>query len=39
MAGGARFGILSLSVTSGGMNLNVWLRTITSPSVCSMFGM
>jgi hypothetical protein len=32
-------GILDDSVIDGGMNLNVWLRTITSPIVCSIAGM
>ena len=33
------FGILNVSVASGGMNWNVWLRTLTSAMVCSIFGM
>ena len=33
------FGTFAVSVVAGEMNLNVWLRTITSPSVCSIFGM
>ena len=32
-------GTLSVSVADGGMNLNVWLRTITSPISCAIFGM
>ena len=33
------FGILYWSVIAGVMNLNVWLRTLTSAIVCSIFGM
>ncbi len=33
------FGILSLSVSAGVMNLKVWLRTFTSASSCAIFGM
>ena len=32
-------GISSRPAVAGGMNLNVWLRTITSPSICAIFGM
>lgn len=32
-------GMLNLSVIEGEMNLNVWLRTLTSAMVCSIFGM
>ncbi len=33
------FGTFSASVFAGLTNLNVWLRTFTSPSVCAIFGM
>lgn len=33
------FGIFSESVNTGEMNLNVWLRTLMSAIVCSIFGM
>jgi hypothetical protein len=33
------FGIFRRSAWAGTMNLNVWLRTITSPSICAIFGM
>ena len=33
------FGIFSVAVADGGMNLKVWLRTMTSPIVCAIFGM
>ena len=33
------FGTFSFSVADGGMNRNVWLRTITSPSIRAIFGM
>ena len=32
-------GIFNRSAEAGGMNLKVWLRTITSPSICAIFGM
>jgi hypothetical protein len=31
-------GILSFSVSAGGMNLNVWARTLVSASCCSILG-
>jgi hypothetical protein len=33
------FGIFNVSVAEGGMNLKVWLRTLTLAIVCSIFGM
>ena len=33
------FGILYASVIDGVMNLNVWLRTLTSPNSCAIAGM
>jgi hypothetical protein len=33
------FGIFEVSVIVGVMNRKVWLRTITSPIVCSIDGM
>ena len=33
------FGILYCSVMAGVMNANVWLRTLTSAMVASIFGM
>jgi len=33
------FGIFEVSVKAGVMNRKVWLRTITSPIVCSIAGM
>lgn len=33
------FGIFIVSVAEGGMNLKVWLLTLTSASVCSILGM
>ena len=33
------FGIFEISVIVGVMNRKVWLRTITSPMVCSIAGM
>ena len=32
-------GMFSASAADGVMNLNVWLRTLTVPIVCAIFGM
>ena len=32
------FGTFNVSLNAGAMNLNVWLRTITSAIVCSIAG-